>query len=51
MAIKLKRGDLANEGEGLGELEGKPMTTGTGRYGPFIKHDDKDVYKRQVHVR
>lgn len=41
LAIKLKRGDLANEGEGLGELEGKPMTTGTGRYGPFIKHDDK----------
>ncbi len=41
MAIKLKRGDLANEGEGLGELEGKPLTTGQGKYGPFIKHDDK----------
>ena len=39
--IRLKRGDLANEGEGLGELEGKPLTTGTGRYGPYVKHDDK----------
>ncbi|MEZ4903609.1 MAG: type I DNA topoisomerase [Spirosomataceae bacterium] len=40
-AIKLKRGDLANDGEGLGEFEGKPLTTGSGRYGPYVKHDDK----------
>ncbi|AXE17040.1 type I DNA topoisomerase [Runella rosea] len=40
-AIRLKRGDLAGEGEGLGFLEEKPITTGMGKYGPFIKHDDK----------
>jgi DNA topoisomerase-1 len=39
--IKLKRGEIAAEGEGLGEFEGKPMTTGAGRYGPYVKHDDK----------
>lgn len=40
-AIRLKRGDLAGEGEGLGFLEEKPITTGMGKYGPFIKHDEK----------
>ncbi|MBN4061839.1 type I DNA topoisomerase [Bacteroidales bacterium AH-315-I05] len=25
----------------LGEYEGKEMTTGIGRYGPFVKHNDK----------
>lgn len=39
--IKLRRGDLAADGEGLGEYEGKPMTTGMGRYGAYVKHDDK----------
>lgn len=38
--IRLKRGDMAAE-EGLGEFEGKPITSGLGRYGPYVKHDDK----------
>jgi DNA topoisomerase I len=39
-AIRAKRGDLAAE-EGLGELEGLPIISGMGRFGPYVKHNDK----------
>ncbi len=39
--IRLKRGDLASEPGGLGELEGNPITTGSGKFGPYLKHDSK----------
>ena len=41
MVIRLKRGDMATEPGGLGELEEKPITTGTGKFGPYVKHDNK----------
>jgi DNA topoisomerase I len=41
VAIKIKRGDLGDGSPSLGEFEDKPMTTGSGRYGPYVKHDEK----------
>ncbi|UFH52412.1 type I DNA topoisomerase [Spirosoma sp. KNUC1025] len=39
--IQQKRTESA--GETLGEFEGKPITTGKGRFGPYVKHDDKYI--------
>ena len=39
-AIRAKRGDLNSE-EGLGDFEEKPISSGTGRFGPYVKHDGK----------
>ncbi|WP_128543549.1 type I DNA topoisomerase [Larkinella soli] len=39
--IQQKRAETA--GEALGEFEGKPVSTGKGRFGPYIKHDDKYI--------
>ena len=39
--IRLKRGDMATEPGGLGAFEDKPITTGSGKFGPYVKHDNK----------
>ncbi|MDI9880206.1 type I DNA topoisomerase [Flectobacillus longus] len=37
--IQAKR--LADAGDALGEFEGSAITTGKGRFGPYVKHDGK----------
>ncbi|MDI9874863.1 MULTISPECIES: type I DNA topoisomerase [Bacteroidota] len=37
--IQAKR--LADAGDALGEFEGSSITTGKGRFGPYVKHDGK----------
>ncbi|GAB3338858.1 type I DNA topoisomerase [Larkinella ripae] len=39
--IQQKR--VENISESIGEFEGKLITTGKGRFGPYVKHDDKYV--------
>ncbi|GAB3970946.1 type I DNA topoisomerase [Spirosoma terrae] len=39
--IQAKRAESV--GETLGEFEGKPVTTGKGRFGPYVKFEDKYV--------
>lgn len=39
--IQQKRAESA--GGALGEYEGQPVTTGKGRFGPYVKHQDKYV--------
>lgn len=39
--IQQKR--IENISESIGEFEGKLITTGKGRFGPYVKHDDKYV--------
>ncbi|GAB3699176.1 type I DNA topoisomerase [Spirosoma flavus] len=39
--IQAKRAEAVSES--LGEFEGKPVTTGKGRFGPYVKFDDKYV--------
>ncbi|MGV3561427.1 type I DNA topoisomerase [Larkinella arboricola] len=39
--IQQKR--VENINESIGEFEGKLITTGKGRFGPYIKHDDKYI--------
>jgi len=39
--IRQKRAETA--GEALGEFEGLPVTTGKGKFGPYVKHADKYV--------
>ncbi|MFD1139714.1 type I DNA topoisomerase [Larkinella insperata] len=39
--IQQKR--VENINEAIGEFEGKLITTGKGRFGPYIKHDDKYI--------
>ncbi len=48
IAAILKRGDLAGEGEGLGFLEEKPITTGMGKYGPFISTTRSIIHSLKV---
>ncbi|GAB2568187.1 type I DNA topoisomerase [Spirosoma areae] len=43
-AIQLIEGKRAESvSEAIGEFEGKLVTTGKGRFGPYVKHDDKYV--------
>jgi DNA topoisomerase-1 len=37
--IQAKR--LADAGDALGEFEGSAVTTGKGRFGPYVKHEGK----------
>lgn len=39
--IQAKRAESV--GETLGEFEGKPVTTGKGRFGPYVKFEDKYI--------
>ncbi|MBD2704367.1 type I DNA topoisomerase [Spirosoma sp. BT702] len=39
--IQAKRAESISEA--IGEFEGKPVTTGKGRFGPYVKFDDKYV--------
>ncbi|GAB4020550.1 type I DNA topoisomerase [Spirosoma koreense] len=39
--IQQKRAEAVSET--IGEFEGKPITTGKGRFGPYVKHDDKYI--------
>ncbi|GAB3275781.1 type I DNA topoisomerase [Larkinella harenae] len=39
--IQQKRAE--NISESIGEFEGKLVTTGKGRFGPYVKHDDKYI--------
>lgn len=39
--IQQKRAETA--GESIGEFEGQPVTTGKGKFGPYVKHNDKYV--------
>ena len=39
--IQQKRNE--SSGDALGEFEGKPVTTGKGRFGPYVKYEDKYI--------
>ena len=39
--IQQKRAEAVSEA--IGDFEGKPVTTGKGRFGPYVKHDEKYI--------
>lgn len=39
--IQQKRAEAVSEA--IGDFEGKPVTTGKGRFGPYVKHEDKYI--------